>query len=191
MQRKSLLIPLLSRLSPRTISMPVSERRTPRVVGKIERIAPLDAEKVVVDPALIAVVATHNLHARVRAAHAQGCLASVPTVRADCGYVVHLPRPRLVAVSARRERPDRTDVDTHAALFTLEVIVLVGRDDRTDAAILYAQGPHVHALAAHANAAITKDASRPVKVHHRRPLLLLAMVLGLREFRFQIGRAHV
>src|SRR5882757_7844357 len=32
MQRKSPLIPLLSRLSPRTISIPVSERRTPSVV---------------------------------------------------------------------------------------------------------------------------------------------------------------
>src|SRR5207248_9123355 len=32
MQRTSPLIPLLSRLSPRTISMPVSARRTPKVV---------------------------------------------------------------------------------------------------------------------------------------------------------------
>src|SRR6185312_10958303 len=32
MQRKSPFMPLLSRLSPRTISMPVSERRTPNVV---------------------------------------------------------------------------------------------------------------------------------------------------------------
>src|SRR5581483_4825456 len=32
MHKKSPFVPLLSRLSPRTISMPVSERRTPRVV---------------------------------------------------------------------------------------------------------------------------------------------------------------
>src|ERR1019366_1517304 len=37
MQRKSLLIPLLSRLSPRTISMPVSQRRKPSAVLHAER----------------------------------------------------------------------------------------------------------------------------------------------------------
>ncbi len=56
-----------------------------------------------------------------------------------------------------------------------------------DAAIVNAQRPDVHALAADADAAIAKYAARTVEVHHRRPLLLVAVVLDLDELR--LGRA--
>ena len=112
---------------------------------------------------------------------------------ADGADVVHLPWPRLVAVGAGSERTDRTNVDAHPALFAIKVVVLIGSDDRTDAAILHAQRPDVHAFAAHANAAITKDAARAIKVDHGRPLLLLFVVLRLHEFRFggAVGERHV
>jgi len=51
----------------------------------------------------------------------------------------------------------------------------------------------VHAFAAHANAAITKDAARTIEENHWRPLLLVLMVLGLHEFRLggAVGKRHV
>ena len=55
------------------------------------------------------------------------------------------------------------------------------------AAVLNPQRPDIHAFAANANAAIAEDATRTVEVHHRRPLLLVAVVLHVHELRF--GRA--
>src|ERR1017187_4515929 len=98
--------------------------------------------------------------------------------------MIHFPRTRLVAVSAGGERSDRAEVDAHPALFAVETVALVGRDDRIDAAVLHAQRPNVHAFAAHAHAAIAQDAARAVEIGHRRPLLFFPVVLDLDEFRF-------
>ena len=127
------------------------------------------------------------------AAHAQSGLASIAAMRADGAHVLHLPRPRLVAIRARGERADRADVDAHAALFALQMIFFIRSNDRTHAAVLHAERPHVHALAAYAHAAIAKNAARPVEEHHRRPLLLFLVVLRLHELRFggAVGERHV
>ena len=100
------------------------------IVGEVEGVASLDAQEVAVDAALVAIVAAHNLHAGIGAAHAQRGLAAVAAMRADGADVLHLPRPRLVAISAGGERADRADVDAHAALFALQMVFFIGRDDR-------------------------------------------------------------
>src|SRR5580704_6497218 len=112
---------------------------------------------------------------------------------ADRAHVVHFPGTRLVAVGAGGERTDRTDVDAHAALFTVEMVFLIGRDHGTDAAVLDAERPNVHAFAADAHAAIAQNAARAVEIHYGRPLLFFFVVLGLHEFRFggAVGESHV
>src|SRR5260221_540142 len=147
------------------------------VIGEIEGIASLDAEEVSVGAALVAVVAADDLHAGIRPAHAQRGLAAIATVGADGAYMFHLPRARLVAIRAGGECAHGTDVDAHAALFALQMVFFIRGDQRTHAAVLHAQGPDVHALAANAHAAITENAARPVKEDYRRPLLLVFMVL--------------
>ena len=68
------------------------------MVGEIEGVTALDAQEVSVDTALVAIVATDNLHAGIGAANAQGGFASIAAVRAGRPNVVHLPRTRLVAI---------------------------------------------------------------------------------------------
>src|SRR5271165_2773763 len=105
------------------------------MVREVERVAALDAEELAVDAALVAVIAAHDLHARVGPPHAQRGLAAIAAMRADGADVVHLPRPRLVAVGTGGERADRADVDAHAALFALQVIFFIGRDNAARAAV--------------------------------------------------------
>src|SRR5438552_8557068 len=50
------------------------------VMGKVERITPLDAEKIAVNAALVAIISAHDLHPRLGAPHAQRGLASVRAV---------------------------------------------------------------------------------------------------------------
>src|SRR6185369_13008256 len=140
------------------------------VFGEIESVSALDTEKVVIDSALVAIIAADNFHAGVGAAHAQSCFAPVSTVRAGGPDVVHLPGASLVAIGSRGKRANRADIDTHAAFFALEVIFFVWCDDRAHATVLHAESPHVHGLAAHTHAAVTEDAARAVKVNYRRPL---------------------
>src|SRR5208283_851606 len=109
------------------------------------------------------------------------------TMRADGADVLHLPWPSLVAVCARGKCADGADVNAHAALFALEVVFFIRRDDRARSAVVNAQSPDIHALSADADAAVAQNASRTVEIHHRRPLLLVAMVLKLDELR--LGRA--
>ncbi len=149
------------------------------MVGKIEGIASLDAEKVAVDAALVAVVAAQDLRAVIHAAHAQGGLASVSAVGADGGDVVHLPGAGFVTIGARGERSHRADVNAHAALFAVQVIALVGGNGAGDAAVLYPERPHVHAFTAGAHAAVAEDTARPVEEYYRGPLLFLAVLLDL------------
>src|SRR5438270_7774307 len=120
-------------------------------VSEVEGIAALDAEEVTVDAALIAIVAAHDLHASGRPAHTQSRLTAVAAVGADGADVVHLPGTCLVTISSRGKCADRADVDAHAALFALEMILLVRRNERGDAAILDAERPDIHAFAANAH----------------------------------------
>ena len=154
------------------------------MMREVEGVASLDAQEFAVDTALVAIVAAHDLHAGVGPPDAQRDLAAIAAMGADGADVVHLPWPRLVAIGAGGERADRADVNAHAALFALQMVFFIGRDDAAGAAVLDAERPHVHALAADANAAVAENAARPVEVHHRRPLLLFAMVLQVDEFRF-------
>ena len=73
------------------------------------------------------------------------------------------------------------------------MIFFIRRDDRTHPAVLHAQSPNIHALAAHPHAAVAENAARPVEKHHRRPLLLVFMILRLHEFRFRgaVRERHV
>src|SRR5579871_134163 len=160
---------------------------------KIKSIATLDAEEVPVRAALVAIVAAHDLHASIRPPHSQCGLAAVAAMCADRADMLHLPWPCLIPVSARGQRSDGADIDAHAALFALEMILFIRRNDRTDTAVLHTQSPHVHALAAHPHAAVAENAARPVEVHHRRPLLLVAVVLHFHELRFggAIAEGHV
>ena len=155
------------------------------MVGEVEGVASLDAEEIAVDAALVAIVPAHDLHAGVAAAAAKRRQATIAAVRADGADVVHLPRARLVAVSPGGKCADRADVDAHAALFAFEVVAFVGSDDRALAAILDAQRPYVHSLAADANAAIAQNAARAVKEDDRRPLLLVAVALDVDELRLR------
>ena len=117
------------------------------------------------------------------------------------GHVVHLPRPRLVAIGARRERAYGAGVDAHAALLAINVRQIVGiqlcgavgRNHSRAAAILNAQCEDVHAFTAHTHAAVAEDAARTVEVDDRRPFLLLAMILRLRikAVRSSILEGHV
>src|SRR5579862_5971075 len=106
------------------------------MIREIECIAPLNAKKVPIRPALVAVVAPHNLHAGIRPPHSQRGLASVAAMRAYRSDVSHLPRPRLVSVRARGERAYRANVDAHPALFALQVIFFIRSDQGTHAAVL-------------------------------------------------------
>src|SRR5271155_2641879 len=101
---------------------------------RIEGVASLDAEEVAVDAALIAIVAADDLHAGVSAAHAESGLASISTVLACGGDVVHLPRAGLVTVGSAGERADGADIDALSALFAFEMITFVGSDDAVHAA---------------------------------------------------------
>ena len=152
---------------------------TVRMIRKVECVTALDAEEVLIDAALVAVVAAHDLHAVVGTAHTERGLAAVSAVGANGGDVIHLPRPRLVAVGSGSERAHRAGVDAHAALFAVEMVLAIGRDHAGDAAVLHAQRPDVHALAAHADATIAEDAARPVEEHDGRPLLFVAVLLDL------------
>src|SRR5262249_32849131 len=66
------------------------------MMGKIEGIPALDAKEIAVDPALVAIVPTDDLHSSVGSTHTQSCLATIAAMGADGAHVVHLPRPRLV-----------------------------------------------------------------------------------------------
>jgi hypothetical protein len=148
-------------------------------VDEVEAEAALGAEEVAVDAGFVAVVGADDLGAVVGLANAEGDLAAVAAMGADGGDVVHLPGAGLVAIGVAGERADRAGVDAHAALFAVEMIAAVGGDGGGCAAVLNAEGPDVHAFAAHADAAVAEDAAGAVEVDGGRPLLLFAVLLGL------------
>jgi hypothetical protein len=96
----------------------------------------------------------------------------------------HLPGPGFVPISAGGKRTDGTNVDAHAALLALEVILLVRSNNATRTAVLDAERPDIHALAADADTAVAEDAPRAIEKDYWGPLLLLAVLLDLDEFGF-------
>ena len=179
----------------RQLAVPANERlrQALLVMHKVKSVATFHAEEIAVDPALVTIVAAHDLRPGITTAHTERRLASIPAVGADRADVVHFPRPGLVAIRSRRECADWADVDAHTTLFAVEMVFLVGRDDRTHGAVLNAERPNVHAFAAHPHAPIAQNAARPVEIHYRRPLLFFFVVLGLHEFRFSgaVGKSHI
>src|SRR5271154_4229008 len=154
------------------------------MMREIESVPPFDTKKIAIDPALVTIIPAPNFHAGVRSAHAQRGFAPVGAMSARRAHVLHLPGTRLVAIRPGSQRPDRTNINAHAALFAIQMIVLIGCNDRTDTAVLHAQSPYIHALAANPHAAIAKNATRPVKENYRRPLLLFFVILGVDVFGF-------
>ena len=68
------------------------------------------------------------------------------------------------------------------------------RDDSGNyATVVDTQRPNIHALAANSHAAVTQNTTRAIKVNHRRPLLLVAVLLEFNVFRFggAVGKSHV
>src|ERR1700676_5551352 len=111
---------------------------------EVECVAALDAQEFAIDTGVVAVVAANDLVV----AHAQRGLASVRAVGADGTDVLHFPRTRLVSIGAAGERADRADVDAHAALVALEVVLVIGRNLGIDAAVDDSQRADSHALIA-------------------------------------------
>ena len=144
-----------------------------RMLREIKSEAAFDAQKILVESGEIAIVGAQNFIV----AHAQRGLAAIRAMRADRGDVGHFPRARLVAVRAAGERADGTDVDAHAALFAVQMILAVRNDHRLRAASAHAERLDVHALVAHAHAAETQNAARRVVINRFRPLLLGLMAL--------------
>src|SRR5207253_9665614 len=91
------------------------------MVRKIEGISSLDAQKIAIDSAFVAIVATHNLHAGICSAHAQSSFAAVSTMGTGRANVFHFPRTSLIPISAGGQRRHRTNVNAHAAFFAFEV----------------------------------------------------------------------
>ena len=137
-----------------------------RVFGEIKPKPSLHAQEISVDPAQVAVVRAQNFVV----AHAERRLAAIRTVRADRRNVLHLPRPRLVAIGSAGQRSDRADINAHSALFALQVILAVRDDHAVRPAQAHAQRFHVHAFVAHAHAPEAQDAARRVVIHQLRPL---------------------
>ena len=136
---------------------------------EIERVTALDAEEFAVDSGTVAIVAANDLVV----ANAQRGTASVRAVRADGADVIHFPGARPIAISSAGERADGANVDACAALVAFEMISEVRNDGRNDATIGNAEGVHSHPFIANSNATVAKDASRGVKIYHRRPLFLV------------------
>src|SRR3990172_1859612 len=160
-----------------------------RMLDEVIRVAALDAKKFTVDAAVVPVVAAQDFVL----ADAQGGLAAVAAVRADRAEVGDLPRARLVAVGAAGERPHRTNVNAHAALFTFEVVAVVRGNLGMRAPAHDTERAHPHAFRADPHAAVTEDAARRVEVNDRRPLLLLDVALLLDETAFggPVTKHHV
>src|SRR6185503_12932272 len=149
------------------------------VLDKVEAEAAFGTEEVAIDTAFIAVVSTDDFGSFVGLADTESDLAAVRTMGADRGDMVHLPGAGLVAIAAAGESADRTDVDAHAALFAVELIIQVGCDYGGYVAVLDAERPDVHAFAANAGAAVAEDTPRAVIEDGGGPLLLIAVLLGV------------
>src|SRR5438128_468895 len=158
-------------------------------VDEVPSKAAFHTQKLTVHAGVVAIVGADDLVI----AHGERRLAAVAAVVADSARIGKLPGPRLVAVSAAGKRAHRADVDAHAALFALELVAPVGDDFAVRGARPDAVGVHVHALVADADAAVAKNAARPVVVDEVREFLLLVVQLALHKARLRgaIAEDHV
>src|SRR5271165_539896 len=115
------------------------------MLGEIKAEAALHTKEFLVDAGKVAIVGAQDLVI----AHAERGLATIRAMGADGRDILHLPRPRLVAIRAARERANRAYVDTHAAFFTFEMIAGVGNDDGMRPAHADTEGLHIHAFIAY------------------------------------------
>src|SRR4029077_17284934 len=102
-------------------------------------------------------------------------------MRTHGGNVGHFPGTRLVAVGPARERAHGTNIDAHAALFAVQVILTVRNNRGLGAALADAKGLDIHSLVADAHAAETQYAARRIVVNGLGPFLLGLMALFLVE----------
>ena len=160
-----------------------------RVIVEIEAVAALNAQKLAVDPGVVAVVAADD----AVVARAQRGLAAIRAMRADGAHVDHFPGPRFIPVDAAGQRAHRADIDAGAALVALQVVALVGCDFGDRPAVDHAQRGHAHAFVADAHAAVAQDAARRVEEHHRRELLLgrVDLLFRVAAFARAIAEGHV
>ena len=98
---------------------------------EVERIAALHAQELPIETGAIAVIRAHDL----AIADTECRFASVGTMGANGPYMFHLPRPRLIPVSAARQRADRTDIDTGATLIALKMVTFVGNNFSRSSAV--------------------------------------------------------
>src|SRR5262249_44476806 len=95
-----------------------------RMIDEIECIAALHAEKLAVDPAAIAIVATDDLSV----ADTERGAAAIGTVRADRADVFHLPRASLITINSACQGTHWANIDAGTAFVALEVVVTIGDD---------------------------------------------------------------
>ena len=139
-----------------------------RVVDEIPGEASLDAEELAVDAGRVTVIGAEYFVVL----YTERGLAAVAAVVADGSGVLQLPGAGLVAIRAAGERADRADVDAHAALLAVELVVPVRNNFRMRPAESDAQRIDVHRFVADPHAAITENAARGVEVDQRRELFL-------------------
>ena len=136
--------------------------QTLRVIIKIESVAALRAEKFAVDPRAVAIVAANDLVVT----NAQCGFASIGTMRANGADMFHLPRPRVIAISAAGERAHRANIDALPAFVAFQMIAVIRRNQRNRAAVNHTQRTHAHTFIAGANTAEAKNTARPVVENH-------------------------
>src|SRR5271163_4325508 len=145
------------------------------IAREIESEAALATQEFAVHAGGIAIIGAQDFVV----AHAERGLAAVRAVRAGIGNVLHLPRPRLVAIGAAGESADRANINAHATFFASQLARLVGNDHGMHAARADAERLHVHAFIAYAHATETQNAARSIEINQRRPLFF-----GIVEFFF-------
>src|SRR5690348_15040539 len=149
------------------------------MICEIKSEAALGAEKFAVETGMIAIIGSQDFVV----ANAESGFATVRAMGARRGEIGHLPRARLIAISAAGERADGADIDAHAAFFASQFARLVWKDYGLHAARSDAQGFHVHTFIARTDAAEAENAARRVVVNERRPFFLGVVELFLNEAR--------
>ena len=159
------------------------------MIREVERVAALDAQELAVNPRPVAIVTPNNLVV----ADTERGLATIGTMRANRAHMLHLPRPRLVAIRSAGQRAHRTDVDAGAALVAFQVVAIVGGNFRNHAAIDHAQRAHSHAFIADAHAAEAENAARRIEEDDWRKLLFgrVDLGFGVSTFPRAVAEHHV
>ena len=156
---------------------------------EIKSEASFRAQEFAVDAGMIPVVSAKNFIVT----HAKRRLAAVRTVRARIRNIFHFPRPRLITVSAARERAHWANINAHAALFASQLARFVRQNHGIHAARTNAQRLHIHAFIANAHAAEAQNAPRRIVINQRRPLFFRVVQFFLVEAAMvePVAKSHV